>query len=247
MHKKNSAFHGENNAKLRLIVVTKKQLLAIFICIVVAAVILLGGMGIAKAVSSPVSKPVVVIDPGHGGIDNGVIGKSGYKESEFNLQMSKELAAFLENAGFKVVLTRTDENGLYGEDDDNKKRADMAARKAIIEKNDPDFVISIHANKFPGDGRRGAQVFFDDMSKEGKLLADNIQNGLNLLNSANVGRTFNALAGDYYMLKCTVKPSVIVECGFMSNAEDEKLLSDAEYRKKLAFAVYSGIVGYCEV
>lgn len=247
MNKKSVSERGGNAAKLHLVILKKKRILVAILCVAIFCVFALGGVGIAKASGTPAYKYTVVIDPGHGGIDGGVVGAGGYKESEFNLAMSKELAQFLTDAGFRVVLTREDENGLYDEDDVNKKCADMEKRKDIIVKTNPDFVISIHANKFPGDSRRGAQAFFDGMSNDGKELAENIQSGLNALNSKYVGKEFPALKGDYFMLKCTRKPSVIVECGFLSNAEDEKLLSDAEYRRQLAFAIYSGIVGYCEV
>ena len=214
--------------KMRFFVCKKKTLITIILCIAVCAVCVGGGIGIAAAASGkPAARPLIVVDPGHGGIDYGVTGQGGTKESEFNLEMSRTLAELLEGAGFSVVMTRTDENGLYGDADDNFKKADMAARKKIIQDSAPDLVISIHANKFPGEDRRGAQVFFD---------------GFN--NTQYVGRTYSALKGDYFILKCSLAPSVIVECGFLSNSEDEKLLNDAEYRKKLAFAVYSGAVGY---
>lgn len=236
-----------NGAKLKLIVLKKKTLFIAVLCIVLCAVFVFGGIGIAKSASAtPVYKSVVVIDPGHGGIDGGVVGKTGYRESDFNLDMAKELSSLLEKAGFKVVLTRENSDGLYADSDVNKKKADMAARKKIIKDNDPDFIVSIHANKFPGDSRRGAQVFYDGMNKGGKALADGIQNNLNILNQKNVGKGYSALEGDYFMLKCSAAPSVIVECGFLSNADDEKLLSNPDYRKELAFAIYSGLASYCE-
>lgn len=231
--------------KMRFFVCKKKTLIAIILCIAVCAVCVGGGIGIAAAASGkPAARPLIVVDPGHGGIDYGVTGKEGTKESEFNLEMSFVLKELFESAGFGVVMTRTDENGLYGDADDNFKRADMAARKKIIQDSAPDLVISVHANKFPGEDRRGAQVFYDGFNENGKRLADFIQSGLNSLNTQYVGRTYSALKGDYFILKCSLAPSVIVECGFLSNSEDEKLLNDAEYRKKLAFAVYSGAVGY---
>ena len=227
---------------MKIVVFKKKTIIAIVACLAFIGVAIGGGFGIAAF--SPKAEFMVVIDPGHGGIDNGVVGKNGTKESEFNLEMSFLLRDFLKGAGFKVVLTRKDGEGLYGDVDSDFKRADMRKRKEIIEKNDPDFVISIHANKFPGDDRRGAQAFFNDMSKDGERLAVAIQAGLNDLNNKYVGRSFSALAGEYYMLNCTLKPSVIVECGFLSNEEDEKLLNDPDYREKLAFAIYSGLCGY---
>ncbi len=238
-------FSPSTSGKLRVFVLSKKVLLAIILTIVVIAVFVLGGYGVAHTISSsPATEYVVVLDPGHGGIDGGVVSESGYRESEFNLDMAKELRMFLEGAGFRVVLTREDDGGLYGDEGGNKKRADMAERKKRIEESNPDFVVSIHANKYPSKDRRGAQVFFDQFNDGGKSLATAVQSGLNVLNEEKVGRSFSPLAGDYFMLKCSTVPSIIVECGFLSNAEDEKLLSDEKYRRELAFAIYSGIVTY---
>ncbi len=241
-----NAQNTQKSGKIKVMVFRKKTLVAVVLSLAFIGLCVGGGIGLAAATTaSPSVKPIVVIDAGHGGIDNGVVGSSGLKESDFNLKMSLDLAEFLQNAGFCVVMTRTDENGLYGDGDGNFKKADMAARKKIIVENAPDIVISIHANKYPNDAkRRGAQVFYDAMSEGGKALATGIQAGLNGLNSDYVGRSFAALAGDYFMLKCTKNPSVIVECGFLSNAEDEKLLQDNDYRQKLAFAIYSGVVGF---
>lgn len=231
--------------KFNAIVLSKKKLIAVILSLAIIAFAVCGGLGLAYATtSSPADVKVIVIDAGHGGIDNGVVGAAGTKESDFNLTFSKELAQYFTEAGFKVVMTRSDENGLYGDATKDFKRADMAERKRIIQEANPDFVISVHANKFPGDSRRGAQVFFDEFSAGGKALAEYIQTGLNYLNNDYTGRSYAALKGDYFMLKCTTNPSVIVECGFLSNAEDEQLLLSEAYRAKLAFAVYSGVVAY---
>ena len=240
----NSLENRQKSGTFRVMILRKKTLIAIVLAIAVVALCVGGGVGLAATAASPFTGPVVVIDAGHGGIDHGVVGDSGFLESDFNLMMSRELKEFLEGANFKVVMTRETSDGLYGDSIENFKRRDMAARKEIIRKANPDFVISIHANKFPGDSRRGAQVFYDGLSGEGKSLAQSIQSGLNYLNDKYTGKTYSALSGDYYMLKCTQNPSVIVECGFLSNDEDEALLKDAEYRQKLAFAIYSGVVGY---
>lgn len=232
---------------MRIIIMKKKTLIIVIAIILMASVILGVSLGCASMfTSSPVDERVIVLDAGHGGVDNGVVGKNGTKESEFNLAMTLRLAALLEDAGFEIVLTRSDENGLYGDETKNRKRADMLARKKIIENSNPDMVISIHANKYPSSDRRGAQVFYDQFNASGKLLATDIQADLNILNSEYISREFQALSGDYYLLKCSLAPSVIVECGFLSNIEDEKLLTDDAYCQNMAFCIYSGIVAYFE-
>ena len=119
---------------------------------------------------------------------------------------------------------------------------DMKKRKEIIEQYKADMVISVHQNFCPLPSRRGGQVFYDKSSECGKALAELIQSAFNDMEECVKKNT--PLVGDYYMLKCTENPSVIVECGFLSNAEDEALLTSTEYQKKLAYAIFKGAVSY---
>lgn len=189
------------------------------------------------------SKIKVVLDAGHGGIDGGVSGvNSGVKESELNLKVVKKLEKCLIDAGIGVVLTRNSDAGLYGVASSSLKRKDMEKRKEIIEKSKPNLVVSIHMNKYSLSTRRGAQVFYNAKSENSKLLATSIQNSFN--NMKESPRECTALKGDYYILTCTEYPSVIAECGFLSNSEDERLLINDEYQEKLAHSIYKGIVEY---
>lgn len=184
---------------------------------------------------------VVVIDAGHGGIDGGVVGGvTGVKESDLNLEMAYLLKDKFENCGFKAVLTRKDKNGLYGDSTDGFKQRDMRRRKEIITEAKADMVISLHMNKFSSSARSGPQVFYDGSSEGGEALAKSVQTMLNDF----TGNTHSALEGDYYMLKCTSAPSVIVECGFLSNPEDEKKLTDADYRDSLCEVILRGALYY---
>lgn len=229
--------------EMKFFVVRKKRLIAIIIAVIMCIAIG-GGTYVAVTGATPPTRLTVVVDAGHGGIDAGVVGKAGTKESEFNLLMAKELGKALSQAGFRVVYTRKSSDGLYGKDTKDFKRRDMAARKKVIVDADADLVVSVHANKFPGDDRRGAQVFYDDLNAAGKDVASLVQNNFNVLNEKNVGRAFEPLSGDYYILKCTQKPSIIVECGFLSNPSDEELLNDPIYRKTLAEAIAGGVSDY---
>ena len=185
--------------------------------------------------------PTVVIDAGHGGIDAGVRGAAtGVKESEINLAVARELRGKFANAGFDCVMTRTTSAGLYGDTSKGFKMRDMQKRRQIIEDCDADMVISVHQNTCPLPSRRGGHVFFDGASACSRELASDIQRRLNDL----CGEDNESLTGDYYMLKCTAAPSVIVECGFLSNAEDEKNLCDPDFRKRLAEAIFMGAISY---
>ncbi len=179
----------------------------------------------------------VVIDAGHGGEDGGVLGSLTHvKESEINLAIAKQLKSFLERGGYKVVMTRNNDAGLYGAVSSNKKLADMKKRKEIILEAKPDLVVSIHQNYFPSSYVSGAQVFYAP-SGEFMDLAVQMQKILNL----ELDCDRNAAKGDYYILQCSPYPSMLIECGFLSNPSDEANLVSAEYQKKVAYGIYSGI------
>ena len=187
------------------------------------------------------SMPVVVIDAGHGGIDAGVYGvNTAVKESDINLVIAKKLRGRFVNAGFECVMTRTTNGGLYGNTSKGFKMRDMQQRRRTIEESGADMVISIHQNTCPLPSRRGSHVFYEEGSSSSRELANDIQYRLNALNGGDNA----ALTGDYYILKCSNAPSVIVECGFLSNAEDEALLCDEQYISELSYAIFSGCISY---
>lgn len=193
--------------------------------------------------SAEAKKPKIVLDAGHGGIDPGVTGKiSGVKESQINLDIVKRTQKLFEDAGFNVVLTRKTDAGLYGIATKNLKKKDMQKRKEIIQEENPDFVISVHLNEYTLSSRRGGQVFFLKENQQSQSLATNIQKEINELYQGV--KDYNALSGDLFMLKCTKAPSVIVECGFLSNPEDEKLLLTETFRDQVSYAIFKGVVGY---
>lgn len=186
-------------------------------------------------------KPVVVIDAGHGGIDPGKVGVSGALEKDINLAIAKEIKELLEQNDIAVVLTRTDENGLYSETDRNKKSADMRERIRLLTDAAPVLAVSIHQNSFTDSASRGAQVFYYEGSQEGKRGAELIQETVK--NEIMDGNHRLAKANSsYYMLKKSPCPLVIVECGFLSNPQEEKLLMTQEYQRKMAWAVHLGIL-----
>ena len=118
----------------------------------------------------------------------------------------------------------------------------MQKRRDIILKEKPVLVLSVHMNKYSSPSRRGAQVFYKSDDDEGKLLADSVQKSFNAMEEAS--RDCAALTGDYYILNCSPYPSVIAECGFLSNPDDEALLITEEYQASVAYAIFKGVVGY---
>ena len=192
-------------------------------------------------VTSPRGKATIIVDAGHGGIDGGSVGISGTTERVINLEYAKTLKRYLEDYGFHVILTRENLDGLASPNSENVKKSDMLKRKEIIEKNNADLVVSIHMNSFPLESCRGAQVFYNPNSEISMILASSIQDVfIKNLPKARAA----ADKGDYYLLNCTNVPAVIVECGFISNAEEEKLLLTEEYREKVCYSILCGIIKY---
>lgn len=187
----------------------------------------------------------IVVDAGHGGIDGGVTGlKTGVKESELNLEISHCLKAALEDMGFEVTLTRKTEAGLYGAPTSGFKKRDMKRRKEIIEETEPVLVISVHQNFYPSHSVRGGQVFYNEENERSGRLAEVLQNQMNELYASQGVNARTAKPGDYFMVHCTEYPSVIVECGFLSNSADEALLVTQNWKRRLAQSMAAGVMEY---
>ncbi len=204
--------------------------------------------GQRKVVSEDVTESaahVVVLDSGHGGIDPGKESADGTLEKYINLAIATKLQQMLEQNGVKVVMTRTDDAGLYQETDHNKKIADMKKRCEIITQSHADLVVSIHQNSYSDTRAHGAQVFYYKHSANGKKLAQilqkNLKNGLDADN-----QRVEKPDTTYYMLLHTKVPTVIAECGFLSNPQETKLLQTEEYQTKVALALYNGIIEYLQ-
>ena len=185
----------------------------------------------------------VVIDAGHGGRDSGKIAPSGVFEKDINLEISKKLKMFLEAQDVEVIMTRESDEGLHSPNASNKKVEDMKNRLKVIEGANADIAVSIHQNSFTQEAFRGARVFYYANSKDGKRLSEIIQ--ARLIAGVDPTNTREAKGNDsYYLLKKTTIPLAIIECGFLSNAAEAKLLSDDYYQEKLAWVIHLGIMQY---
>lgn len=188
---------------------------------------------------------IVVIDPGHGGDDPGMIGVGGLKEKGINLAVSLELKAVLEQQGFSVVMTRDEDKGLYDNTSHNKKAQDMQRRISLIDEVNPILTVSIHQNSYQDSSVRGPQVFYYKDSQEGERLAMTLQESLNT--GLEIERPREAKGNTtYYLLKRSAGVLVIVECGFLTNPDEAALLQTEEYQKKVAEAIAQGIGRYQE-
>lgn len=181
----------------------------------------------------------VIIDPGHGLPDGGAVSKNKVAESPLNLEISLKLKEELSERGFNVVLTREDENGL-----DKKKKADMYKRLDIMTKTPSDMFVSIHINKFSQAKYRGAEVLYSPNFVQSTLLAQLIMDRIKEIDPKVQTRNIKQAEKTLFLMKNATIPAVIVECGFLSNPEDEALLSDKTYQKRIAGAICDGIVDY---
>ena len=185
----------------------------------------------------------VVIDAGHGGFDSGKVGVDGTLEKDVNLSIAKKLEKLLLAADINVIMTRTEDTGLYAESSDNKKRQDMVNRVTQMNEANAHCIVSIHQNSYPEESIDGAQVFYYTGSDSGETLAKLIQQEL-VTDVDPSNHRVEKSNDSYFLLKNVSAPIVIVECGFLSNwAESKKLVDDA-YQQKLAWAIHMGILQY---
>lgn len=195
---------------------------------------------------TPVSSHTIILDAGHGEPDGGAVSENGVSEADINLDIVLKLQKLLEQSGCIVILTRSDENGIYDLDEEsirNKKVSDMKNRVEISKTEEADCFVSIHLNKIPQTQYSGWQTFYQSKSEESKELALDIQNNLNYSIQKENKREVLSLSGKYIMEHVTI-PTVTVECGFLSNPEEEKLLQQEEYQEKLSWGIYTGLMDY---
>ncbi|WP_352399718.1 N-acetylmuramoyl-L-alanine amidase [Anaerotignum sp.] len=210
------------------------------LCAVIGLCVCISVVGSQKSTRAmlPVDQKVVILDAGHGGWDPGKTGTTGEDEKQINLAVMGKLQQYLEQGGATVLVTRSSDEALG-----KGKRADMAERKKIANENEGDILVSIHQNAFPSSGAKGAQVFYHKSSEDGKKLAELVQESLKI-NVDGENKRQAKQNSDYYILRTTEIPAVIVECGFLSNRGEEALLNDEAYQDKLAWAIYLGIIDY---
>lgn len=217
--------------------------------LVMAIILLASALLIGKTMSVVVSsgqvktesmKKTVVIDAGHGGADPGKIGVNQCLEKDINLQIALKVKEKLENEKVKVIMTREDENGLSTDGASNHKIEDMKKRVEIINESEASIAVSIHQNSYTSEDVKGAQVFYFTHSEQGKQMAEIMQENFRLANPENKRQAKDNQT--YYMLKKTKIPTIIVECGFLSNWEEAEKLTDDSYQEKTAQIICDGIM-----
>lgn len=217
--------------------VKKNNLLILYILIIFIGLFTSYNQKTSSTFSMPISNKTIFIDAGHGDWDPGKVSESGILEKDINLQIANYLQIYLEQSGSFVLNTRIDDTVLGTE-----KSTDMQERKAIANEKDADLLISIHQNSYTSENVKGAQVFYYESSESSKNLAETVQNRLVDLDKSNT--RVSKSNDNYYILKQTSIPAIIVECGFLSNTAEANMLTDENYQKNIAWAIYMGVLDY---
>lgn len=238
-----------------------------WICAFTALGLALGGVGIALGnmdklimrgdknsalVSAEPMPPLVVIDPGHGGEDGGCSAEDGTTEKELNLMVSQNLCDILNAAGYSAVMTREEDTllyDMYGELDSykgKKKVYDLKNRLRFAKESGAQYLVSIHMNRFPQKKYSGLQVYYASDFGQSVALADRIQEYTKKYLQPDNGRMTKKAGSSIYILNRAEIPSVLVECGFLSNDEEKEKLCDGEYRKKLSLCIAAAIIDSVE-
>lgn len=232
-----------------MIVLNRKRinviLLSVFVSIF-AFILVTDRKASVPTVSLPVSGKTIVIDAGHGKPDEGAESSRGTTEAETNLKIALKLQNLLEQSGATVILTRSDENAIYDLDAKTlkqKKISDIHNRVKIGNESSADIFVSIHLNKIPQQQYDGWQTFYNGNNENSRKLAVSIQNKLNDAIQKENNRIAKTI-DNVYIIKHVEIPTTIVECGFLSNPEEERSLLEDEYQNKLAWGIYNGVINY---
>jgi len=217
-------------------IIEKYKILVVTICFILIALILFFvARGYHTAFSQEIPPVDVIVDPGHGGFDSGAIGVKGSFEKDFNLAISLKLRDKLVADGITVGMTRDTDTAVG-----STKKSDMYWRRDFTFASHPKLFVSIHQNSYPDGQYRGAQVFYSKNNPESLAFATAMQNMLKSTNSQNKREPKKA-DNSVFLLKQLTMPAILIECGFISNYDEEWLLSQDSYQDQLAEAIKQGI------
>lgn len=233
-----------------MIIFKKERLFLIFSCVMVSLFVfsfkIADKEDLVATVSLPISNKVIIIDAGHGEPDGGAVSNNGTTESQINLKIALKVQSLLEQSGSTVILTRSDENGISDASKSTirqKHVSDIHNRVKIGNESSADVFVSIHLNKISQSQYSGWQAFYKKENEDSKRLATSLQNGLDAAIQKENKREPAKISGIYIVDHVEI-PLSIVECGFLSNPEEEKLLQQDEYQDRLAWGIYNGIIEY---
>lgn len=203
--------------------------------------------GTASVSPAAVGYPTVIIDAGHGGEDGGAVGVNRVLEKDLNLTVALQLSDLLRVAGVPVILTRTEDRMLYGEEGNRKgrkKEFDLKNRLRVAKEHPDAIFVSIHMNNFPEAKYHGLQVYYAGRTEGSRALAEAIQRAVVSSLQPENKREVQEATSAIYLLDGAVGRAVLVECGFLSNPEECARLCEKDYQKRLCFSLFCGIMEY---
>jgi len=199
------------------------------------------GLNARRASTFGGQMPVIIIDPGHGGIDGGAVGIGNIIEKDINLEIAFILRDLFLVNGFEVVMTREEDISIHDSEVTGiraQKTSDLRNRLALIESFPDNIFISIHQNKFGDSSQRGTQVFYGSKNPGSELLAELVQrNVISMLQPEN-RRQHKEGSSNLFLIYEARSPAILVECGFLSNPQDVENLTDRQYQAQIAFAIF---------
>ena len=190
-------------------------------------------------------KPTIIIDPGHGGEDGGASTENGILEKDINLSISLMLRDYLQTNGFDVIMSRDSDVSLHENNTSvSRKRSDLKNRVKLFNSSQNNIVISIHQNKFTDSRYFGAQVFYSPNDIKSESLAQCIKNSIKSLKQPDNERECKKASSEILILNESKVPSILVECGFLSNSDESKKLCDLSYQNDMAYCIFLGFMEY---
>jgi len=193
--------------------------------------------------------PTIILDAGHGGVDGGAVGVNGEVEKDINLSIALILRDMFRMSGYEVVMTRETDISIHDEGIKSvrkMKTSDLHNRLALVEAHPNAVFVSIHQNKFGSSSSWGTQVFFSPNNPLSEELAASIQSNVTALLQPGNNREYKKAGKNLYLMYQAKCPSVLVECGFLSNAEEAVKLSQTQYQSQMAFSIYYSVMDYLQ-
>lgn len=217
--------------------------------VVLAAVIFAVPDNEPKAASAPVSvnEPVIILDPGHGGVDGGAVGVNGTVEKRINLEIALSLRDVLTAAGYNVIMTRDTDRSIHDSTAvtiSQMKVSDLHNRLAMTKMYPDSLLVSIHQNILTDPSVTGAQVFYSPNNNDSAVLAQSIQDKFNQYIQLGESREIKKAGKNLYLFYNAQNAAVLAECGFISNSREEQLLCTPEHQAKVVYSLYCGIIDY---
>lgn len=226
-------------------ILTKKHLAAVAAVIAVVGVFIgIRQYEIRQTIANNDLK--IILDAGHGEPDGGAVGISGTLEKDINLAIVEKLREILESKGVEVVLTREGDSGLQDESAKTIRKmkiSDMNKRREIIKDSGADLFLSIHMNSFSDESVSGLHIFYDKNHPEIEETAKQIQDSIGEITGAKM-HAIKTADESLFLMKNPPIPEILIECGFLSNPEEEKKLCDEKYQSKIAWAIASAVENY---